>query len=155
MGVIPDANMRRLFINLLLTLNTMFPDYDFSSVRPEEFMEEVNHDLVAHSINSSLQKAMMLEPSLAPTLWAGVETIKPSECVIFSYIPSAEETPLSESCIWSFNYFFYNKELKRVLFLTCSCTRPEMPQSLEEEPFNSFDEDNTGEQMDFDMDDIY
>lgn len=29
LGVIPDANMRRLFIDLLLTLNTTFPDYDF------------------------------------------------------------------------------------------------------------------------------
>eukprot|EP00656_Telonema_subtile_P020021 TRINITY_DN211_c0_g1_i1.p1 TRINITY_DN211_c0_g1~~TRINITY_DN211_c0_g1_i1.p1 ORF type:complete len:263 (+),score=32.58 TRINITY_DN211_c0_g1_i1:224-1012(+) len=153
-GVIPDANMRRLFINLLLTMNTMFPDYDFSSVRPEEFVEENNHDLVVHSINSSLQKAMMLEPTLAPQLWRAVETIKPQECFIFSYIPPAEG-PLSESCIWSFNYFFYNKELKRVLFFTCSCTRPSTLPSesgdIDEMDYGSFD-DETEQQMEFDMD---
>ena len=92
-----------------------------SSVRPEEFTQE-SYDLVAHSINASLQKALALEPSLAPKLWKAIETISPTDCLIFSYVPSAEG-PLSECCIWSFNYFFYNKEIKRLLFLTCSCTR--------------------------------
>mmetsp|Transcript_14214 Transcript_14214/g.38269 ORF Transcript_14214/g.38269 Transcript_14214/m.38269 type:complete len:105 (-) Transcript_14214:513-827(-) len=26
-------------------------------------------------------------------------------------------------CSWSFNYFFYNHRMKKVLFFTCSCTR--------------------------------
>ena len=84
---------------------------------------------------------MMLESSLAPKLWHGIETIKPQECVIFSYMP-AVDSPLTDSCMWvaallcrwkasidrpsfrwSFNYFFFNKELKRVLFFTCSCSR--------------------------------
>eukprot|EP00658_Telonema_sp_P-2_P010966 TRINITY_DN14172_c0_g1_i2.p1 TRINITY_DN14172_c0_g1~~TRINITY_DN14172_c0_g1_i2.p1 ORF type:complete len:216 (-),score=24.93 TRINITY_DN14172_c0_g1_i2:451-1098(-) len=99
-GMIPDANMRRLFINLLLTMNTMFPDYDFSSVRPEEFVEENNHDLVVHSINSSLQKAMLLEPTLAPSLWQGIDSIRPQECFIFSYLPAASGGPLSERCMY-------------------------------------------------------
>lgn len=152
--VIPDANMRRLFINLLLTMNTMFPDYDFSSVRPEEFVEETNIDLVVHSINMSLQKAMMLEPTFGPSLWKGIETIKPSECIIFSYIPGAGDGPLSDSCIWSFNYFFYNKELKRVLFFACSCTRPstcDVVEDFDEMEYGMFEDENE-HQMDFDMD---
>jgi len=156
LGVIPDANMRRLFIDLLLTLNTTFPDYDFSSVRPEEFVEESNYDLVAHSINSSLQKAMMLESSLAPKLWHGIETIKPQECVIFSYMPAAD-SPLTDSCIWSFNYFFFNKELKRVLFFTCSCSRAMQGASDASDDasmgYGSFDDEND-QQMDFDMEDM-
>lgn len=154
MGVIPDANMRRLFIDLLLTLNTTFPDYDFSSVRPEEFVEEKNHDLVAHSINSSLQKAMFLESSLSQKLWQGIETIRPQECVVFSYMPAAD-SPLTDSCIWSFNYFFFNKELKRVLFFTCSCSRPDQggsDGSDAEMGYGSYDEND--QQMDFDMEDM-
>lgn len=153
-ALIPDTNMRRLFINLLLTLNTTFPDYDFSSVRPEEFVEESNYDLVAHSINASLQKAMLIEPTLSSTLWQAMDTIKPKECFIFSYVPAAE-SPLSESCIWSFNYFFYNKELKRVLFFTCSCTRAMMGASPAVSDasmggYESYEES----QMDFDMEDM-
>ena len=27
-----------------------------------------------------------------------------------------------EGSLWSFNYFFYNRKLKRILFFTCSST---------------------------------
>ena len=30
---------------------------------------------------------------------------------------------LTDRARWSFNYFFYNKELKRVLFFSCTCSR--------------------------------
>jgi hypothetical protein len=30
---------------------------------------------------------------------------------------------LSRPRSWSFNYFFYNHRMKKVLFFTCSCTR--------------------------------
>jgi hypothetical protein len=32
-------------------------------------------------------------------------------------------SPPSAARSWSFNYFFYNHRMKKVLFFTCSCTR--------------------------------
>lgn len=37
-----------------------------------------------------------------------------------SYNPDLASDPYGEDgCIWSFNYFFYNKKLKRIVFFTC------------------------------------
>ncbi len=37
-----------------------------------------------------------------------------------SYRPDGTSDPFSESgIIWSFNFFFYNRKLRRILFLTC------------------------------------
>lgn len=100
LGVIPDHNMRKLFINLLLTLNSTFPDYDFSSVKPEEFIEENNIDVVVHSINSALAKAMHQDPSLRGSLWAAVDdAIKPRDCRVYSYIPDVEASPFCDGTL--------------------------------------------------------
>lgn len=37
-----------------------------------------------------------------------------------SYRPDGASDPFSESgIIWSFNFFFYNRKLRRILFVTC------------------------------------
>lgn len=161
LGVIPDYTMRKLFINLLLTLNSIYPDYDFSSVRPEEFVEESNFDLIVHSINAALSKAMAQNPAMNPALWAAIEeVIQPRNCQIYSYIPDVESSPFGEGSLWSFNYFMFNKSLKRVLFFTCSCVRPgdehvDMDEDDEEMGYDEHIDDFARDrQMDFSMDDM-
>ncbi len=40
--------------------------------------------------------------------------------ILNSYRPDGTSDPFSESgIIWSFNFFFYNRKLRRILFLTC------------------------------------
>ncbi|PIK50733.1 putative repressor of RNA polymerase III transcription MAF1-like [Apostichopus japonicus] len=54
-------------------------------------------------------------------LWTAINAeIIPQECEIYSYNPDLASDPYGEQGIlWSFNYFFYNKKLKRILFFTC------------------------------------
>ncbi len=33
------------------------------------------------------------------------------------------EDPFSDGALWSFNYFFFNKDLKRICFFTCLARR--------------------------------
>ena len=41
-----------------------------------------------------------------------------------SYNPDFESDPFGEEgSLWSFNYFFYNKKMKRILFLSCHAHR--------------------------------
>ena len=41
-----------------------------------------------------------------------------------SYNPDLDSDPYGEEgSLWSFNYFFYNKKMKRILFFTCRATR--------------------------------
>lgn len=43
-----------------------------------------------------------------------------AECDIYSYNPDLDSDPFGEDgSLWSFNYFFYNKRLKRIVFFSC------------------------------------
>lgn len=47
-----------------------------------------------------------------------------THCDIYSFNPGIDCDPLYEAgTLWSFNYFFYNKMLKRIIFFTCRCVR--------------------------------
>lgn len=38
----------------------------------------------------------------------------------YSYNPDLDSDPYGEEgSLWSFNFFFYNKKLKRILFFSC------------------------------------
>lgn len=42
------------------------------------------------------------------------------ESTIYSLIPDGESDPFAEDGnVWSFNYFFYNKKVKRILLFCC------------------------------------
>jgi hypothetical protein len=41
-------------------------------------------------------------------------------CDVYSYKSDGETDPFGEEAsVWAFNYFFYNKRLKRILYLSC------------------------------------
>ena len=46
-------------------------------------------------------------------------------CDIYSYNPDLTSDPFGEDgSIWSFNYFFFNKKLKRIVLFTCRALTP-------------------------------
>ncbi len=47
------------------------------------------------------------------------EVVKLQECEVYSYLPDMEDDPFSQANLWSFNYFFFNRQLKRILYFTC------------------------------------
>lgn len=63
--------------------------------------------------------------SLESALWAAIEKeIGTDDIEVFSYSPDLESDPFaSHGSLWSFNYFFYTKKLKRTIFFTCHATR--------------------------------
>ncbi|CAF1360873.1 unnamed protein product [Adineta steineri] len=65
--------------------------------------------------------------------------------IIEVYRPDGTSDPFSESgIIWSFNFFFYNRKLRRILFLTC---RADCKTST-----NNGDDDDENEHIDQDND---
>lgn len=74
-----------------------------------------------NSVNSNLSAAIVEQyPVLRQSLWGAInEEITVNECDIYSYNPDYNSDPYQPGCLWSFNYFFYNKKLKRIVFFTC------------------------------------
>lgn len=140
-GPLSQVSSRRTFAYLIATLNASHPDYDFSHIlRPSDFRKERSLKAVINTIDSTLYN---LRPSTAgmtlqvpsqtsyvtassaspnsqawgPQMWSLIDkemTLK--ECTVYCWAPVDEPFEEDEGAIWSLNYFFFNKELKRVAY---------------------------------------
>jgi hypothetical protein len=142
-----DTISQKTLFYLVSTLNSSFsPDYDFSDAKSEEFSKEPTMKWVRDSVRDCLSPVLGEEyPFFDVNLWSAIdEEIKLRECKIYSYNPDLNSDPYGEEgTLWSFNYFFYNKKMKRILFLTCRA----MSNSVVYEDFNDGD---IGDSMELD-----
>ncbi|XP_064640942.1 repressor of RNA polymerase III transcription MAF1 homolog [Lineus longissimus] len=125
-GPLCDTISTKTLFYLISTLNASFaPDYDFSNAKSGEFSKEPSLQWVMNSIDSLLFASEGDTFSmLRPQLWAALdEEIGLGECELYSYNPDLASDPYGEEgCIWSFNYFIYNKKMKRIVFFSCRAT---------------------------------
>lgn len=136
-GPLSQISSRRTFAYLIATLNASHPDYDFSNLlRPSDFRCERSYRNAMNSVDTTLYN---LRPRPAATSWAtpvkaqaqngGAQTWGPSmwksidqemdlkHCAVYSYAPEEDPFDGEDGAIWSLNYFFFNKERKRVCYL--------------------------------------
>lgn len=120
-----DTISRKTLFFLTQTMNAAFaPDYDFSSAKGEDFSREPKFDWVMSNVDSCLFQTSgqgQVQMDLQQELWAAIdEEIDVKNCELFSYNPDLSGgDPFSEDgCLWSFNFFFYNQKIRRVLFFT-------------------------------------
>ncbi|KAF2355802.1 Repressor of RNA polymerase III transcription Maf1, partial [Trinorchestia longiramus] len=115
--------VRKTLFYLVSTLNAAFyPDYDFSNASSREFSKEHSLQHVMRSVERQLH--VVSQSELTPVcdrLWTAIdEAICLHECEIYTYNPDENSDPYSDDgVLWSFNYFFYNVRLKRIVFFTC------------------------------------
>ncbi|PQE17673.1 mitogen-activated kinase maf1 protein [Rutstroemia sp. NJR-2017a BVV2] len=140
-GPLSQVSSRRTFAYLIATLNASHPDYDFSHIlRPADFRKERNLRSVMNSIDSTLyslrpsngmtmqgpsQAAYATTGSAAPSsqawgpqMWTMIDKeMSLKDCTVYCWAPPDEPFDGDEGAIWSLNYFFFNKERKRVAYL--------------------------------------
>ncbi|KAK8799326.1 hypothetical protein WA171_006072 [Blastocystis sp. BT1] len=121
-GKMDDPESCKVYGYLISTLNESFQDYDFSSVKPDQFQCVDSVNTAVNTINRHLcEVSEMNMANYTVDLWNEVDqTIQLKDCIVYTYISDLSDDPLSEGQIWSFNYFFYNKELRKVLFIACT-----------------------------------
>nr|CAD7597475.1 unnamed protein product [Timema genevievae] len=122
-GPLCDTISRKTLFYLIATLNAAFqPDYDFFDAKSHEFSKEPSLQWVMNAVDSNLSATAGEQYRVMRTqLWAAIDDeIAMVDCDIYSYNPDLASDPFGEDgCLWSFNYFFYNKKLKRIVFFTC------------------------------------
>lgn len=147
---------RRLMTDLILTLNASFPDYDFANVRPSHFIKQEPNQAI-DDINQRLSElACSTRKTLLQDLWNSIDNvICLAETEVYSYVPPVvdDEEPFgfltqtlldggdpqhsqqqqNATPLWTFNYFFVNKQLKRILLFSCIETMRTMEVSDEED----------------------
>ncbi|XP_020893023.1 repressor of RNA polymerase III transcription MAF1 homolog isoform X2 [Exaiptasia diaphana] len=132
-GTLCDTISRKTLFHLISTLNASFqPDYDFSNAKSHEFSREPSLQVVMDTINANLAANMGDSfMGLKTALWSAMDDeIQLNDCDIYSYNPDLDSDPYGEEgSLWSFNYFFYNKKMKRIIFFTCKASRNPMVMS--------------------------
>ncbi|CAL9111439.1 unnamed protein product, partial [Musa textilis] len=124
-----SRSSRKTLIYLVLTLSHMYPDYDFSAVQSHLYFREEEWDSFKQIFETYLFEAAREwtivngESSFMDSMTNAIdEVVKLKDCEIYSYNPDFDGDPsLEKGAIWSFNFFFYNKKLKRVVSFRCCC----------------------------------
>jgi len=124
-----SRSSRKTLIYLVLTLNHMYPDYDFSAVKAHQFFTEESWDIFKQIFDTYMFEASKewIETnggsSLLEALYKALdEVVKLAECEIYSYNPDSDADPfLERGAIWSFNFFFYNRKQRRVVSFHLCC----------------------------------
>jgi len=188
-GQFGEMGARRLMTDLILTLNSSFPDYDFANVRPADF-EKIPVGDAVKQINERLSGLAVEKMSFLPDMWNALDgVVRLADCEVYSYVPktrdedddplsfltqtliddhhaaegdhqmamdSGESQSTSATCtvLWSFNYFFVSKALKRIVFFPCveSMKSEETSQSLDDDDDVSFVRFHGTEASDVDFD---
>lgn len=126
-GVLCDTIARKTLFHLISTLNVAFPDYSFSDTKAEEFTKEPSLQFVCQNVDNLLSVAATSQyAKIHDKLWVTLnKEINLLECDIYSYNPDLASDPFGEDgSLWSFNYFFFNKKLKRIVLFTCRALTP-------------------------------
>ncbi|MCO5561940.1 hypothetical protein L7F22_015566 [Adiantum nelumboides] len=128
-GPLSSSGSRKTFIYLVLAMNHVYPDYDFSLLHPTSFEKE-ECQTAKSKIDDYLRETAKVWASkfgedslLCSSIWEAIdEVIGIEDSDIYAYKPDPESDPLTErGTIWSFSYFFYNRRLRRILCFCCQC----------------------------------
>jgi len=153
-GSLLEPDPRNTFITLISALNTVFPDYDFSSVQAEHFVNGPNLRSIIEYVNSVLGPVVPDYDEFSTKLWMTLDQeMCLHDCEIYSYVaPEPESDPFNEEAnLWCLNYFFYNRKVKRVLFFMSRSVNQEFSANNEDyhSDGDTFDDENEWD-MDFD-----
>ncbi|KAI8643126.1 Maf1 regulator-domain-containing protein [Parasitella parasitica] len=139
-GRLTEAAPRKTFFYLLATLNAAFPEHDFEDVRPDQFLKLPSVEMVMNSVNTTLFNLGNDVIVNKLRLWDILdEIVQLDDCDAYTFNPDVDDDPMNEEAegfLWSINYFFFNRKLKRMIFFSCKSESMNAPDAGEdgEEP---------------------
>mmetsp|Transcript_2530 Transcript_2530/g.4090 ORF Transcript_2530/g.4090 Transcript_2530/m.4090 type:complete len:110 (+) Transcript_2530:669-998(+) len=108
-----------------------------------------------NSLNSKIARVDdALNTEFCTKLWQALTSeMSLRECEIYSYVADLDDDALSIGKIWSVNYFFYNKKLKKLAFFACWIKSKSRSRSIEEDDDDDGMAMDSDQEMDFELDD--
>lgn len=126
LGDLSEPSTQALLCKLIYALNESFPDYDFGNVKLHQFTT-LDVPTAMKVVNNHLAEVLaLINPQLLGKLWKAIDSmVNLNRCEVFLYSPDiyADEDSPAFRDVWCFHYFFFNKDLKQLCYLTCAATR--------------------------------
>eukprot|EP00382_Lankesteria_abbotti_P002619 CAMPEP_0113845364 /NCGR_PEP_ID=MMETSP0372-20130328/717_1 /TAXON_ID=340204 /ORGANISM="Lankesteria abbotti" /LENGTH=245 /DNA_ID=CAMNT_0000814401 /DNA_START=209 /DNA_END=946 /DNA_ORIENTATION=+ /assembly_acc=CAM_ASM_000359 len=117
LGPMRKDEVKELLINMLSVMNQCYPDYDFSSLKVESFVRLSDFSEVYNNVNYHLGYIIeKVVPGFIQDLWTAVRGVVDLRCVD---IYSCSDPFSNDGGLFSFEYFFYDKLQKKILFFSC------------------------------------
>jgi hypothetical protein len=121
LGDLSEQSTQMLLLDLTTTLNDSFPDYDFANSKLEQFTNREPAEVMG-TVNGYFAELTVNNPQFLGKLWSSVDEVANlKRCEIFSFSPDISDDNLYEN-IWSLHYFFFNKDNKALIYLTCAAS---------------------------------
>lgn len=119
-GPINETASRRTFAYLIAILNASYPDHDFSSLEPTDFIKCSMKSLISKFENSLISFGKQPQE----WVWESINShMDISDCVIYQYKPARSFLDDEPGHLWSLMWFLFNKKRKRVAFLYLNVSR--------------------------------
>jgi hypothetical protein len=114
---------KKVLGDLIQTMNSSMLDYDFSELSPASFAQ-VSVGEAVQDINLHLAEITVSTPSFLNNMWRDISEamISLPQCEAYKLVDGMFIDEVESGTVWSFNYFFCNKDIKRVLYFTCMAT---------------------------------
>ncbi|CCE64277.1 hypothetical protein TPHA_0H00670 [Tetrapisispora phaffii CBS 4417] len=119
-GPISETASRRTFAYLIAILNASYPDHDFSSLEPTNFVKSTIKQMVSKIENSLYSLGKKPDESMWEIINSHMDF---SDSVIYEYDPSKLLLDDEPGYLWSLNWFIFNKKRKRVAYIYLTCVR--------------------------------
>lgn len=137
-----DIVSKKTLFYLISTLNASFqPDYDFTNTLSSEFSKEPSVESMIKSVENFLA-TVDVYARLKQQIWDSIDKeINLNESEFYSYNPDLASDPCAEDgCLWFFNFFFYNKKMKRIVFFSCRCTSKSVDSNYDDDSEEMYDD---------------
>ncbi|EDO18078.1 hypothetical protein Kpol_1045p65 [Vanderwaltozyma polyspora DSM 70294] len=125
-GPINETASRRIFAYLIAILNASYPDHDFSSLEPTDFVKSSLKELISKFENSLYSLGKQPEEWMWEIINSHMDL---SDCVIYRYDPNKSFLDDEPGHLWSLNWFIFNKKRKRVAYLYLYALRIQAPMT--------------------------
>lgn len=119
-GPINETASRRTFAYLIAILNASYPDHDFSSLEPTDFIKVSLKSMISKFENSLYSLGKQPEEWMWEVINSHMDI---SDCVIYQYSPARSFMDDEPGHLWSLKWFLFNKKRKRVAYLYLTSSR--------------------------------
>ncbi|CAA9986976.1 repressor of RNA polymerase III transcription MAF1, putative [Plasmodium knowlesi strain H] len=138
--VLNTKEKKNILTNVINILNYVFPDYEFKFLNKSNLKQIKNMNTVIDNINYNLFYVIEnIYRGFNKRIWKILkELIDFKHCDVYTYLNDTDNDPyVDKESISSFNYFFFAKKNKRILFISC-ITKPKYKHQNDEDFNNIF-----------------